>query len=116
MGPSALRSRLRALWSLDITVPIGQLSTDAISRYESPSTSLSMIMVRALGGKASSAWRMRWRRSAPTAAWSGALSGSSAVRSHSSAGMAWLPNARAWALRERSRSVATFMAMRKSQV
>src|SRR5499427_4654843 len=53
IGPRAARSRLRALWSLDITVPIGQLSTVAISRYDNPSTSLSMIMARALGGKVS---------------------------------------------------------------
>ena len=72
----APRSRLRALCSLDITVPIGQLSTSAISRYESPSTSLSMIMVRALGGKVSSARRMRSRCSAPSAAWSGPRPGS----------------------------------------
>src|SRR6266540_440103 len=68
MGPRAVRRRLRALWSLDITVPIGQLSTLAISRYENPSTSLSMIMARALGGKVSSAVLMRFRRSAPIAA------------------------------------------------
>ena len=77
-------SRLRALCSLDITVPIGQLSTSAISRYERPSTSLSMIIVRALGGKASSACRMRSRCSAPGAAWSGPPPGSGVVRAHSS--------------------------------
>ncbi len=67
IGPRSPLSRFRALCSLDITVPIGQLSTSAISRYERPSTSLSMIMVRALGGKASSARRMRSRCSARVA-------------------------------------------------
>ena len=67
IGPRRPLSRFRALCSLDITVPIGQLSTSAISRYERPSTSLSMIIVRALGGKASSARRMRSRCSARVA-------------------------------------------------
>src|SRR5439155_3622942 len=46
IGPNRVFRRLRALCSLDITVPIGQPSTSAISRYERPSTSLSMIIVR----------------------------------------------------------------------
>ena len=44
--PPAMRRRRRALCSRDITVPIGIERTSAISRYESPSRSLSMMMAR----------------------------------------------------------------------
>src|SRR2546425_5461343 len=45
-GPSTARRRLRAWCRRDMTVPIGILSTSAISRYERPSRSLNMIIAR----------------------------------------------------------------------
>ena len=99
MGPRSALSRLRALCSLDITVPIGQLSTSAISRYERPSTSLSMIIVRALGGKASRALRILSRCSFRAACCSGPPPGSGVVRAHSSSLTRSGPKARAWAPR-----------------